>query len=120
MKEHMGSERGPIELLGRSEDDCTGIIIPRNSQLRRLFRLQRHGYIPLVLPDIGLRSTDEASHYPAFSFWSFEATRNKRSRKPVLSEARQHRREGKKRRLLERRDSEMQLPSETWEFDRGR
>ena len=71
----------PIGLLALAPDDCVGFIVPKRSKLFRDCSLSRHGWIPIHLPDVGVRLTDGASHRPVFCFWDINAQRsNKRGR----------------------------------------
>ena len=86
------------DVLSLPPDDCTGFIVPVRSQLRQLFSITRHGWIPLLLPDIGLRLRDKGSHRPVFCFWSLAdpGSAKKRQRAPELSDAREARKARKK------------------------
>ena len=93
------------DLLSLASDDCTGFIVPYRSQLRKLFRITRHGWIPLWLPDIGLRIIDEGSHMPVFCFWTVADTSiaNKRQRSKEWTPARITRKQHKRAKLAHRK-----------------
>ena len=66
----------PIGLLSLAPDDCVGFIVPKRSKLFRDCTLSRHGWIPIHLPDVGVRLTDCSTHRPVFCFWDIDAKRS--------------------------------------------
>ena len=52
----------PVGILGASETDVTGWLLPPRSRLRHL-RLSRRGQIRVHLPDLGVRRADTGCHW---------------------------------------------------------
>ena len=94
----------PIALLSLAPDDCVGFIVPKRSKLFRDCSLTRHGWIPIHLPDVGVRLTDCATHRPVFCFWAIGAKRSsKRGRDDRPSRA--ARQTAKKAKLLAKKEA---------------
>ena len=94
----------PIALLSLAPDDCVGFIVPKHSVLFRDCSLNRHGWIPIHLPDVGVRLTDCTTHRPVFCFWAIDAQRSsKRGRDDRPSRA--ARQTAKKAKLLAKKEA---------------
>ena len=91
-------ERIPIELTGTADGDCVGFIMCPCTPLRNV--TFRHGTIDFRALDVGIRRFDTDSHYPSFMFFTMT---NQRSRKPVLSDAREARKQRKKQKLEDKK-----------------
>ena len=91
-------ERIPIELLGTADGDCVGFIMCPWTPLRNV--TFRHGTIDFRALDVGIRRFDCDSHHPSFLFFSMT---NQRSRNPVLSDAREARKQRKKQKLEDKK-----------------
>ena len=91
-------ERIPIELLGTADGDCVGFIMCPWTPLRNV--TFRHGKIDFRALDVGIRRFDCDSHHPSFLFFSMT---NQRSRRPVLSDAREARKQLKKQKMADKK-----------------
>ena len=51
-------------LYGQAPGDCCGFILLPTSALLNQCLIHKHGWLPFVSSDVGLRATDRDSHYP--------------------------------------------------------
>ena len=66
-----------VSLYGQAPGDCCGFIIMPTSSINTECVVEKHGWAPYELNDIGLRSTDKDSHYPTH-MWLREKKRKYR------------------------------------------